>query len=149
RTQVKLEGMLGRMAGLFGGKAMKEGVVSTVAVKGDRKMTTTGDTGEVVDLAEEKIYRLDLDKKSYTVVTFDELRKQMQEAQRKAQENARQAQAQREQQKGQEPQVDVDFDLKETGQKRAISGYDCREVVMTVTVREKGKTLEQGGGMVL
>jgi len=45
--------------------------------------------------------------------------------------------------------MDVDFSLKETGQKKAIAGYDAREVVMTVTVREKGRTLEEGGGLVL
>src|SRR5262249_2225526 len=80
---------------------------------------------------------------------FAELRKQMEDARRKAQENAKSAKTERDQGKGQEPQVDVDFNLKETGQKRSISGYDCREVVMTITVREKGKTLEQGGGMIL
>jgi hypothetical protein len=149
RTQVKFEGMLGKMAGMFGGKAAKEGLVSTVAVKGGRKMTTNGDTGELIDLDEQKIYRLDFDKKSYTVVTFAELRRQMQEAQKKAQENAREASGEKESPKDGEPQVEVDFDLKETGQKRTISGHECREVLMTVTVREKGKTLEQSGGMVL
>ena len=37
KAQVKFEGMLGRMIGMFGGKAAKEGIVSTNAVKGDRK----------------------------------------------------------------------------------------------------------------
>ena len=46
-------------------------------------------------------------------------------------------------------QIEVDFDLKESGQKRAISGFDTREFVMTVTMREKGKKLEESGGMVL
>jgi hypothetical protein len=45
--------------------------------------------------------------------------------------------------------MEVDFDMKETGQKRVIAGHDCREVVMTIAVREKGKTLEQNGGMML
>ncbi|MGE3844381.1 MAG: hypothetical protein AB7I50_22690 [Vicinamibacterales bacterium] len=147
RTVVKFEGMLGRMMGLFGGKAARDGIVNTVSIKGDRKMTSNGDTGEIVDLAEEKIYRIDFDKKSYTVTTFEQLRKQLQEAQRKAQENARATQ--QEKPTGDEPQMEVDFDLKETGQKRAIAGYDTREVVMTITVREKGKTLEQNGGLVL
>jgi hypothetical protein len=53
KSQVKFEGMLGRMAGLFGGKAARDGIVSTVAIAGDRKMTTSGDTGELIDLAEE------------------------------------------------------------------------------------------------
>ena len=43
RNQVSFAGMLGRMFNLFGGKSAKEGVVSTVAVSGDRKMMTTGD----------------------------------------------------------------------------------------------------------
>ncbi len=60
KSQTKFEGMLGRMMGMFGGKAAKEGVVTTVAVKGDRKITTTGDTAEIVDLAEEKVYELNL-----------------------------------------------------------------------------------------
>src|SRR5262249_13992733 len=46
-------------------------------------------------------------------------------------------------------QVEIDFDLKTTGQKKTINGFDTQEQVMTITVREKGKTLEQGGGMVL
>ena len=51
KTQVKFEGMLGKMMGMFGGKSVKEGVVSTVAISGDRMMTVTGQTGELVDLA--------------------------------------------------------------------------------------------------
>lgn len=150
RTQLKFEGMLGRMVGLFGGKAMQDGIVNTVAVKGDRKMTVSPETGEMVDLAEEKIYRLDMRKKTYTVVTFDELRRQMREAQEKAREQAKKMESEQpEPQKADEPQVEVDFDLKETGQRKTIAGHECREVVATVTVREKGKTLEQGGGMVL
>jgi hypothetical protein len=149
RTQIKFEGMLGRMMGMFGGKAAKEGLVSTVAVQGDRKMTVTGDTGELIDLAGEKVYTLDMKKKTYKVATFAELREQMRKAQEEAKKNARQPQEQ-EQAPGQpEREMEVDFDLKETGQKRAIAGHECREMVMTVTVREKGKTLEQNGGIVM
>ncbi|MCU0251589.1 MAG: hypothetical protein MUE61_15390 [Vicinamibacterales bacterium] len=53
KTQVKFEGMLGKMMGMFGGKSAKEGVVSTVAISGDRMMTVTGQSGELVDLAQE------------------------------------------------------------------------------------------------
>jgi hypothetical protein len=83
------------------------------------------------------------------VVTFDELRRQLQEAQRKARESAGKGRESEEKPSDQQPQMEVDFDIRETGQKRALLGYDCREVVMTVTVREKGRTLEQSGGMVL
>jgi len=39
--------------------------------------------------------------------------------------------------------------VKETGQKKEIVGYSTHETIVTVTVREKGKTLEEGGGMVM
>jgi hypothetical protein len=154
KSQVKFEGMLGRMVGMFGGKAAREGVIATSAVKGDRKMTITDTTGRIVDLGEEKVYDLDLKKKTYTVVTFAQLRQQMKEAQEKAAKEAaeqqkEQAGKEKEQPSEKSPEVEVDFDLKETGQKKQILTYDAREVVMTITVRQKGKTLEDGGGMVL
>ena len=45
--------------------------------------------------------------------------------------------------------MEIDFDVKNTGEKKTINGFDTHEVVMTITVREKGKTLEQSGGMVV
>ena len=44
RNRVSFAGALGRVVNFFGGKSAKEGLVSTVAVSGDRKMTTTGDS---------------------------------------------------------------------------------------------------------
>ena len=155
KSQVKFEGTLSRMVNFFGGKGAREGIVSTVAVKGNRKMMTTDKTAQLVDLAEEKVYELDLDKKSYTVMTFAEIRRQMEEARRKAAQQAQQAQqAPKEKEQAaapsdQNPQIEIDFDLKESGQKKAINGFDAREVVMTVSVHEKGKPIAQNGGMVL
>jgi len=145
KSQVKFAGMLGKMMGLFGGKAMKEGIVSKVSIKGDRQMTVTDQTAQIVDLNEEKLYDLDLKKKTYTVTTFAELRRRMQEAADKAE---KQAQKDRDKDKNAK-EMEIDFKVSETGQKKTISGYDCREVVMTITVREKGKTLEEAGGLVL
>lgn len=143
RTQVKFEGALGRIVNIFGGRAARDGIVSTVAVKGDRMMTTSRDTGEIVDLAEEKVYTLDLKKKTYTVVTFAEMRKKMEEAMAKAKKDVEA----REDRKSDEPQkeYEVDFSVKETSQARQIAGYDTKESVATITVREKGKTIEEGG----
>jgi hypothetical protein len=156
KSLVKFEGMLGRVVNLFGGKAAREGVRTSVAVKGDRKESISDSAGQIIDLKEEKIYDLDVKKKTYSVMTFAELRRRMEEARKKAEENAKKAQAEAQEKTAQPPagskdqqQLDVDFDLKETGQKKTINGFDTREIVMTITMREKGKTLEQSGGMVL
>jgi hypothetical protein len=86
KSLIKFEGMLGRVAGMFGGKAAREGIVSTTVVKGTRKASISDTTGQIIDLSEEKIYDIDFKKKQYEVTTFDELRRRMKEAQDKAKE---------------------------------------------------------------
>jgi hypothetical protein len=150
RSQIKFEGMLGRMVGMFAGKAAKEGLQSVTAVKGNRKATVTDTTGRIVDLSEEKVYDLDMQKKTYTVTTFEELRRRMREAEEKAKKDAEKQQpGEKPQERPQGKEVEIDFDVKETGQKKQVAGYDTHESVMTITVREKGKTLEEGGGLVM
>lgn len=154
KTRFQLAGALGRVVNIFGGKAAREGVTSTVAVKGDRKITRTDSTGQIIDLAEEKVYELDLKKKRYKVTTFAEIRRQMEEAQRKAQEEARKEQAKAKDEPAAErdpdaKEVEVDFNVKNTGERKSINGFDTHQAIATVTVREKGKTLEQGGGLVM
>ena len=143
RTQVRFEGALGRVVNFFGGRGAREGIVNTIAVQGDRMMSTNENTGEIVDLDEEKVYQLDLKRKQYTVVTFAELRKQMEDAMAKAKADADKQQGR----KGDDPQreYEVDVAVKETGQTKQVAGHATKESVMTITVREKGKTLEDGG----
>ena len=146
KTQVKFEGMLGRVAGMFGGKAVKDGIVSTVAISGDRMMTVNDQSGELVDLAEEKVYSIDFKGKSYKVKTFAEIRKEWEDAQKKMKEQA--AEAREEPEQG-EVQYEIDFSVEKTGQRKAVNGFDTEQVVMTITVRPKGKKVEEGGGMVM
>jgi hypothetical protein len=151
RTTVKFEGALGRIVNLFGGKGAREGIVSAVAVKGERMISTSDTTGELVDLAEEKVYQLDMKKKTYSVVTFAEMRRQMEEAMANARKEAENQKPEEPQQPSDTPaekpekEYEMDFSIKETGNAKQIAGYDTKESLATVTVREKGKTLEDGG----
>ena len=148
QVNMKFEGFLGFL--LNRGKAAKEGLVSTAAVKGNRKATMSEERGDIIDLGEEKVYTLDVKKKEYSVKTFDQIRAEM----REAADKARKEQEKQEPQEKGEPQkpqkeYEVDFDAKDTGQKKPIIGYDTHETVVTITVREKGKTLEESGGIVM
>lgn len=147
KTTLKFEG---RLLNFFLGKAAKEGIESKVAVKGNRKAMINDRTGTIIDLSEEKVYELDIKKKTYTVTTFEELRRRMREAAEKAEkESQKEDPGQAQEQQKPTKEYEVDFDVKETGQKKQIAGYDTHEAIATVTVREKGKTLEDGGGMVM
>src|SRR5688500_16650370 len=124
RVRFQLGGAMGKLINMFGGKGAREGVTSTVAVKGNRKATLSDSTGQIIDLTEEKIYDLDMKKKTYTVTTFAEIRKQMEDARREAEKNAREME--RETPSPSEPskpaekdpnqkEFEIDFDLKNTG----------------------------------
>lgn len=153
RVKFQLGGAIGKLVNIFGGKGAREGTTSMVAVKGNRKVTMSDSTGQIIDLTEEKIYDLDIKKKTYTVTTFAELRKQMEEARRDAEKSARE-------ERNSEPskpaekdpnakEYEVDFDMKNTGVSKTINGFNTRQTVVTITVREKGKTLNDAGGMVM
>jgi hypothetical protein len=87
------------------------------------------------------------------VTTFAELRKQMEDARRQAEQSAteeRQSEPSKPAEKDpNQKEYEVDFDLKNTSEARTINGFDTKKSVMTVTVREKGKTLNDAGGMVM
>ena len=148
KTQVQFTGLLGGMMKMFGGKAAKEGLTDTVSVKDNRKSTMRDDGGQIIDLDEEKIYDVDRKGKSYRVTTFEEIRRKFAEDQEKAKkELAKMKDAPPPQDAPPEDQMDFDFSIQESGQKKAISGYDCKEVVITIGVHEKGKKMEDSGGM--
>jgi hypothetical protein len=152
KGQVKFAGALGRMFSMFGGKAAREGTVTKVAVKGDRMLTSAGETGQLVDLAEEKVYDINFENQSYKVTTFEELRRRMRDAEEKARQER--AKAEKKEEKAAEsgdkpPEYEVDVVTKSTGAAKTVNGFDAKQSITTVTVRPKGQTLEQGGGMVL
>lgn len=150
KVTFKLEGFLGRMMNVFGGSAAKDGVTSTVAVKGDRLSRISDTTGQIVDLAEQKVYDLDVKKKEYRVTTFAELRRRLQEAREKAEKEAKNRPAEEKseiEQAGKE--IEFEIDVKETGQQKTIAGFQTREAVLTITGREKGKKLEESGGFIM
>src|SRR5687767_11538752 len=158
RVRFQLGGAVGKLINIFGGKGAREGVTTTVAVKGNRKVTMSDSTGQIIDLSEEKIYDLDMKRQTYKVTTFAQLRAEMEKARREAEQAARQEQQQtREPNEPSKPaekdpnqkEFEVDFDVKNTGATRSINGFDTKQTVMTITVREKGKTLNDAGGMVV
>jgi hypothetical protein len=150
KSKFKMGGALGKMMGMFMGRQMREGTVTTVAVKGDRKLTRSGDTGRLIDLAEERVYEIDFKKKSYTVLTFEQVRQKMKEEQEKLKKQQAEMQAEREKNPDQKmPEYDFEVSNKLTGEAKEINGFQTRQMITTITMKEKGKTVEQGGAMVM
>lgn len=155
RTQMQFTGLLGGLMGHFGGKAAKEGVVGTVAVVGDRRLTLNEETGEIVDLAEEKVYELNVKDRTYQVATFEEIKKRFEEQREKAQKEAEKAQKEQAKQNKQEPpkegeaapEFEVDVRVSRTGEKRTIAGHEAAQAITRISIYPKGSSLQQSGGM--
>lgn len=148
KVQAHFGGALGGVINAFGGKSTHEGATSTTYVKGNRKATVGEGSMEIVDLDEEKIYNVDLNRKTYKVTTFDELRKKYEEQKARAAKDA-ERQSKDKEAKKEGPEYEVEFDLKPTGATQEIAGFKTHQVIATITVHEKGKKLEQSGGSVL
>jgi hypothetical protein len=144
KAQVHFGGFMGGVINVFGGSRTHEGMNSTTYVHGNRRATITGGSEEIVDLAGEKIYRLDLDRKTYTVVTFDELRKQFEEQKQRAGRGASQRA-----EKPEGPEYEVDISVDTPGKKETINGYETHEVITKISVHEKGKKIDESGGVVM
>ena len=139
KSQVKFEGAVGTVQRMMG---KEDASPSMVAVRGDRKRTLGESSGEIIDLKEERIYRLDPKKRTYQVTTFDELRKKSKQEKSGGEEKHERKEP------AKEPDYEIDLDVKQTGQKKTINGFDTHQVITTVVIRKKGQTLEQGGGTV-
>jgi len=152
KTQFHLAGVVGGIVNVFGGRAAREGVSTTEAVRGERKLSTNGSSGELIDLREEKVYSIDYDRRTYRVETFDEIRKKIEDERERARDRARK-QASRDERSTETrengPEYVVDFDVRDTGARETVNGFGAHEVVTTATVHEKGKRIEESGGSIL
>jgi hypothetical protein len=145
-----MSGPLGTMMRMFMGRQMREGIVSSIALKGDRKMTRTGDTGRLIDMAEEKVYDIDFKKRTYTVLTFEQVRQQMLETQRKMKEQQAKMEAERAKHPDEKmPEYDFEVSNKATGEAKEINGFQTKQTITTLTMKPKGQSVEQGGAMVM
>ncbi len=148
KTTFKMEGIMGGLVNRAMGGS--DGITSTVAVKGNRMARMSEKSGQIIDLGEEKMYMVDIGKKEYTVMTFAEFRQMMEQAKRNAQEQAAKTSPEDKQaMQDAAKQLEFSVDVKETGQTKTIIGHNAREVVLTIAMHEKGKKLEESGGMVM
>jgi hypothetical protein len=150
KTTFKLEGFLGRVVNVFGGSAARDGVTSTVAVKGSRMSRVSDATGQIIDLSEEKVYDVDVKKKEYKVTTFEELRRRLKEERDRAEKQAKSRPAEDQnnlEKSGKE--IEFEADVKDTGQHKTIAGHDTHEVILTITAHEKDKKIEDSGGFIM
>src|SRR6202163_1301896 len=82
-----------KFAGAFS-KQAREPLQSTVAVKGNRMFNGNKDHASVIDLDSETITEINFQKKTYSVMTFAEMKQAMEQAMQRAKDAPKQQQQQ-------------------------------------------------------
>ena len=127
-----------------GAGKLREPQTSTVAVQGNRMVHKGPLQTQIIDLDKRTITTINTEKRTYSVMTFDQMKQAMEEVSAKLQnakqQNANQAAA---------PDLSIDADIQQTGQTRNIEGYDTKEAILTMSMTMTDPRSGQSGAMAL
>jgi len=154
-TQITGGSMLNmmKMMGHFSSEARKVGdpIVSTVYLKDNRMAKVTPDSIEIIDLDKETITHIDMIKKTYTVMTFQQMKDQIENARQEMEKKQAEHPNAAPPPANQNPDVKVSFDVKvrKTGAEKQISGLDSKEAILTMTMNATDQKTQQSGAMAI
>ncbi len=142
-----------KTVGVFSSQARHAGdpVVSTIYLKDNRLANVSAESIEIIDLDKETITRIDVQKKTYSVMTFDQIKQAIANARQQLQN---QAPAQPAPQAAPSPDaqnVQMSFDVKvrKTGAQKEISGLQSNEAILTMTMTATDTQSQQSGAMAI
>jgi hypothetical protein len=153
-TGGSLVGMM-KMAGAFSSQARKanQPITSEVYVSGNRMARIRPESTEIIDLDAQTITHIDPVKHQYSTTTFEQMRQQMEQAQRDAEAKAKETKPDAQKQSaGQTPDnVDMSFDVhvRQTGATKQVSGLNTEESIMTLALNATDKSTQQTGALAI
>lgn len=124
-----------KVAGVFSKNAREAGkpIVSTVAVKGNRMVDRNDLHMSIIDLDAKTITTVDMQKKTYSVMTFEQMKQMMQMMSERMH-----------QQDPNSPQMQIKVSATATGKSKAFSGVDAKEMLVKIEMQstdpKTGKT---------
>jgi hypothetical protein len=127
-----LAGMM-KFAGAFS-KELREPMNSTIAIKGNQMLHSNRNRAQVIDLDRETITEIDLQKKTYSVATFADMKQALERMQGQTTQSGN---------------VDFKVDLKDTGASKQISGLNTHQVIMTVEMQSTDPKTGNSGAMTM
>jgi len=123
-------GSLLKLMSMFGqGKEMREPQKSMLYLKGNRLAMVSKDSITIIDLDKQTMTDVNQQKKTYAVITFQEMAQAMAEMSKRMN-----AELEKE---NTNASMDWKVDIKETGARKEVSGYPANQVIMTITAEVK------------
>jgi hypothetical protein len=142
-----------KMAGAISSQARKAGdpVVSTVYLKDNRMANVSPDGIEIIDLDKETITHIDTVKRTYTLVTFQQMKEQMEKAQREMekQQAAHPAATQAPNPDADNVKMSFDVHVRKTGAEKQVSGLTANEAILTMMMNATDQNTQQTGAMAI
>lgn len=154
-TQITGGSMLSlmKMAGKFSRQAKDVGapIVSTVYLQGNRMARVNAQRIEIIDLDKETITTADLQKHTYTEMTFEQMRQQMEQAVQQSKEKQAQQKASTASPQSGPSNVDVQFkvNVRDTGATKQVSGMSTSESILTMQMEGTNTTNGQQGALAI
>jgi hypothetical protein len=123
-------------------------ITSTVLVKGNRKAHISTDSTEIIDLEKETVTRIDHRNKQYSVITFQQMKQELENASSEAAKNrAQQPSGTEPTPKADQPDMTFKIDVRNTGASRQVAGLDAKEAIMTMALQGEDKKTGQTGAL--
>jgi hypothetical protein len=125
-------GKLVKMMSKFpGGKKITEPTISKVSVQGNRMANVSAERISIIDADKATMTEIDLKEKTYSVITFDEMKEALAAMSKAMQKKMAE--------EGKQMEMSYSFDVKETGQSQQLQGYDTKEFLLKAKMSMKSK----------
>jgi hypothetical protein len=126
---------------------MGDPIVSTIYLKDNRLANVSPETIEIFDLDKETITNIDVQKKTYTVMTFDQIKQAMQNARAQMEKQQPVQPAAKPDPDAQNVKMSFDVKVRNTGATRQVSGLESKEAILTMTMTATDTQSQQSGNM--
>jgi len=142
-----------KMAGALSKQARKAGepIVSTVYLKDNRMANVSPDSVEIIDLDHETITHIDTVKRTYTVMTFQQMKEQMARAQQEMEKKRAEHSAEKPAPNSNPDNVTMSFDVhvRKTGAEKQVSGFATSEAILTMLMNATDQNTKETGTMAI
>jgi hypothetical protein len=128
---------------------MGDPVVSSIYLKDNRLANVSAESIEIIDLDKETITQIDVQKKIYTVMTFDQIKQAMAKARAEMEKQQPAQPAAKPEPDAQNVKMSFDVKVRKTGATKQVSGLDSKEAILTMTMTATDTQSQQSGNMAI
>jgi hypothetical protein len=140
-----------KTVGVFSSQArhMGDPIVSTIYLKGNRLADVSPERIQIIDLDNETITQIDVEKKTYSVMTFEQMKQAIANARERMEKEAAKQQPTAQKPDAQNVQMSFDVKVRKTGATKDVSGLNSSEAILTMTMTATDAKTQQSGNLAM